>query len=73
MVGDHDFRRGYVVRSEEEFESFKSPFIVGVSFRSKEAEGSAERVFISTDAVDVEKGHVVFVCLVGSIKKEGGV
>ena len=62
-----------MVGSEDGFESFKRPFILGVSFRSKEAEGSAERVVIYTDAYDMEKENVAFVCLVGAIKKEGGV
>ena len=59
--------------SEYRRERFKGPGVVFEVFFSKEAESCRESLVVTTDAGEVEKGHVVLVCLVGAIEEEDSV
>lgn len=59
--------------SEYRRESFKGPGVVFKVFFRKEEESFRESLVVTTDAGEVEKGHVVLVCLVGAIEDKDSV
>jgi hypothetical protein len=67
MIGEEDIRVRDFVGSECRREGFKGPKVVFKVFFSKEAESCRESLVVTTDTGNVEKGHVVLVCLVSAI------
>lgn len=67
MISEEEIRGRDFVGSECRRGGFKVPGVVFEVFFSKEAESRRESLVVTTEASNVEKGHVVLVCLVSAI------